>query len=143
MTVSTTDGADLDVAVGRRDGPQRADDRAGVPSAQQEGGSSRASTGGVHSSRRRSSTWVTATNLRRRGRGGHTPPGVIAGETIDLAGTTGRHVRDNLLPACRLRVGPGAVKRPLSRYACKSLRVDRRTYKATLSLDILTIPLRP
>jgi hypothetical protein len=69
--------------------------------------------------------------------------GVIAGETIDLAGTIGRHVLDNLLPARRLRVSPRAVKRPLSRYAYKSLRIDRRTYKATLSIDISTIPLRP
>jgi Insertion element 4 transposase N-terminal/Transposase DDE domain len=63
--------------------------------------------------------------------------GVIAGETIDLAGAIGRHILDNLLPARRLRVSPRAVKRPLSRYAYKSLRVDRRTYKATISIDIL------
>jgi Insertion element 4 transposase N-terminal/Transposase DDE domain len=69
--------------------------------------------------------------------------GVIAAETIDLAGTIGRHVLDNLLPARRLRVSPRAVKRPLSRYAYKSLRVDRRTYKATISIDILTIALSP
>ena len=42
------------------------------------------------------------------------------------------------MPARRLRVSPRAVKRPLSRYAYKSLRVDRRTYKATISIDILT-----
>jgi hypothetical protein len=53
--------------------------------------------------------------------------GVIAGETIDLAGAIGRHILDNLLPARRLRVSPRAVKRPLSRYAYKSLRVDRHT----------------
>jgi hypothetical protein len=64
--------------------------------------------------------------------------GVIAGETIDLAGTIGRHILAALLPARRLRVSPRAVKRPLSRYAYKSLRVDRRTYKATISIDILT-----
>jgi hypothetical protein len=63
---------------------------------------------------------------------------VIAGETIDLIGTIGRHVLDNLLPARRLRLSPRAVKRPLSRYAYKSLRIDRRTYKATISIDILT-----
>jgi hypothetical protein len=63
--------------------------------------------------------------------------GVIASETIDLAGAIGRHILDNLLPARRLRVSPRAVKRPLSRYAYKSLRVDRRTYKATISIDIL------
>jgi hypothetical protein len=64
--------------------------------------------------------------------------GVIAGESIDLAGTIGRHVLDNLLPARRQRLSPRAVKRPLSRYAYKSLRIDRRTYKATISIDILT-----
>jgi hypothetical protein len=68
---------------------------------------------------------------------------VIAGETIDLAGTIGRHVLANLLPARRLRLSPRAVKRPLSRYAHKSLRADRRTYKATISIDILTTQLSP
>ena len=42
------------------------------------------------------------------------------------------------MPARRLRVSPRAVKRPLSRYAYKSLAVDRRTYKATISINILT-----
>jgi len=69
--------------------------------------------------------------------------GIIAGETIDLAGTIGRHIMASLLPARRLRVSPRAVKRPLSRYAHKSLRVNRRTYKATISIDILTNPPNP
>ena len=69
--------------------------------------------------------------------------GVIAGETIDLAGAIGRHILAGLLPARRLRVSPRAVKRPLSRYAYKSLRVDRRTYKATISIDLLTNPPSP
>ncbi|MFI0540430.1 transposase domain-containing protein [Streptomyces sp. WSLK1-3] len=64
--------------------------------------------------------------------------GVIAGTTIDLVGTIGRAVLDRLMPARRLRLSPRAVKRPLSRYAYKSLRVDRRTYKATISIDILS-----
>ena len=68
---------------------------------------------------------------------------VLAGETIDLAGTIGRRILASLLPARRLRVSPRAVKRPLSRYAYKSLRVDRRTYKATISIDILTNPPNP
>jgi hypothetical protein len=42
------------------------------------------------------------------------------------------------MPARRLRVSPRAVKRPLSRYAYKSLRVNRRTCKATISIGILT-----
>jgi hypothetical protein len=68
---------------------------------------------------------------------------VIAGETIDLAGTIGRHILDNLLPARRPRLSPRAVKRPLSRYAYKSLHVDRRTYQATISIDLLTDPPSP
>jgi hypothetical protein len=70
--------------------------------------------------------------------------GVIADTTIDLVGTIGRAVLDHLMPARRLRTSPRAVKRPLSRYAYKSLRVDRRTYKATISIDILlTGPIDP
>ncbi|MFF3468052.1 hypothetical protein [Streptomyces sp. NPDC002619] len=70
--------------------------------------------------------------------------GVIADTTIDLVGTIGRAVLDHLMPARRLRLSPRAVKRPLSRYAYKSLRVDRRTYKATISIDILlTAPNSP
>jgi hypothetical protein len=70
--------------------------------------------------------------------------GVIADTVIDLVGAIGRAVLDQLMPARRLRVSPRAVKRPLSRYAYKSLRVDRRTYKATVSIDILlTGPISP
>ncbi|MER6304134.1 hypothetical protein ABT247_31940 [Kitasatospora sp. NPDC001539] len=69
---------------------------------------------------------------------------VIADTTIDLIGAIGRAVLDNLMPARRQRTSPRAVKRPLSRYAYKSLRVDRRTYKATISIDILsTNPISP
>ena len=68
---------------------------------------------------------------------------VIATTVIDLAGTIGRRVLDNLLPARRLRVSPRAVKRPMSRYAYKSLKIDRRSYKATLAIDILTPPISP
>jgi hypothetical protein len=62
---------------------------------------------------------------------------VIAETTIDLVGAIGRQVVGNLMPARRLRLSPRAVKRPLSRYAYKSLRVSKRTYKATISIDIL------
>jgi len=69
--------------------------------------------------------------------------GVLAGTTIDLAGIIGRAVLDHLPPPRRTRVSPRAVKRPLSRYAYKSLRIDRRTYKATISIDILTAQAGP
>jgi Insertion element 4 transposase N-terminal/Transposase DDE domain len=68
---------------------------------------------------------------------------VIAGTVIDLVGTIGRAVLGQPMPSRRLRVSPRAVKRPLSRYAYKSLRIDRRTYKATISIDILTNPPSP
>ena len=62
---------------------------------------------------------------------------VIAGTTIDLVGSIGRRLLDNLMPARRLRISPRALKRPLSRYAYKSLRIDRRSYQATIHIDIL------
>jgi len=62
---------------------------------------------------------------------------VIAETTIDLIGAIGRQLLDNLMPARRLRVSPRAVKRPLSRYAYKSLGVDRKSYLATLRIDII------
>ena len=64
--------------------------------------------------------------------------GVIAGTVIDLVGAIGRAALNQPMPARRLRVSPRAVKRPLSRYAYKSLRVNRGTYKATISIGILT-----
>jgi len=70
--------------------------------------------------------------------------GVIAGTTIDLVSAIERAILDHLMPSRRLRISPRPVKRPLSRYAYKSLRVDRRTYQATLSIDILlTKPISP
>jgi len=63
---------------------------------------------------------------------------VIADTTIDLVGRIGQQVLNNLMPHRRLRVSPRTVKRPLSRYAYKSLRISRTTYKATLAINILT-----
>ncbi|WP_369252855.1 hypothetical protein [Streptomyces sp. R41] len=47
--------------------------------------------------------------------------GAIADTAIDLVGAIGRAVLDKPMPDRRLRVSPRAVKRPLSRYAYKSL----------------------
>ncbi len=63
---------------------------------------------------------------------------VIAGTVIDLAGTIGRHVLANLLPARRLRVCPRIVKRAISKYQARGPNIDRTSYKATLTIDILT-----
>jgi hypothetical protein len=63
--------------------------------------------------------------------------GVIAGTVIDLVGTIGRHVLANLMPARRTRTRPRVVKRAISKYNAKG-SIDRTSYKATISIDILT-----
>ena len=62
---------------------------------------------------------------------------VIAETVIDPVRPVGRRLLDDLMPGRRLRVSPRAVERPLSRYAYKSLGVDRKSCLATLSIDIL------
>jgi Insertion element 4 transposase N-terminal/Transposase DDE domain len=66
--------------------------------------------------------------------------GVIAGTVIDLAGTIGRHVLAALLPARRVRVSPRIVKRAISKYQARGPDIDRTSYKATISIDILAPP---
>jgi hypothetical protein len=63
---------------------------------------------------------------------------VLADTVIDLVGTIGRHVLADLLPARRLRVCPRIVKRAISKYQARGPNIDRASYKATLSIDILT-----
>lgn len=63
--------------------------------------------------------------------------GVIADTAIDLVGTIGRHVLDHLMPDRRLRVCPRIVKRAISKYQARGPNIDRTSYKATLSIDIL------
>jgi hypothetical protein len=68
--------------------------------------------------------------------------GVIAATTIDLVGKIGRAVLDNLLADRRLRVSPRVVKRAISKYNARGPNINRTSYKATLSIDILTPPTR-
>jgi hypothetical protein len=65
---------------------------------------------------------------------------VIAGTVIDRIGDIGRRVLDNLLPDRRQRVSARIVKRAISKYQARGPRIDRRSYKATLSINILTAP---
>jgi len=51
-----------------------------------------------------------------------------------------RHVLGNLLPARRLRVSPGIVKRAISKYQARGPSVDRTSYKAILAIDIHAPP---
>ena len=62
---------------------------------------------------------------------------VIADTVIDLVGTIGRHVLAELMPARRLRVCPRIVKRAISKYQARGPNIDRTSYKATVSIDIL------
>jgi hypothetical protein len=55
----------------------------------------------------------------------------ITDTAIDLMGNIGRAILDNLAPARRLRLSPRAVKRPLSRYAYRSLRITKTSYRAS------------
>jgi hypothetical protein len=66
--------------------------------------------------------------------------GVIADAVIDLVGKIGRVVLDNLMPARRLRVNTRTVKRAISKYNARGPNIDRRTYKTTLNVNILTGP---
>ena len=66
--------------------------------------------------------------------------GVLAATTIDLVGKIGRALLDNLLPDRRLRVAPRIVKRAISKYQARGPNINRTSYKATVSIDILTPP---
>jgi hypothetical protein len=64
--------------------------------------------------------------------------GVIVDSVIDLVGTIGRHVLADLMPDRRLRVCPRIVKRAISKYQARGPVIDRTSYKATVSIGILT-----
>lgn len=61
----------------------------------------------------------------------------IAETTIDLIGAIGRRVLADLLPDRRLRVSPRIVKRANSKFQARGVNINRRSYKATLSINIL------
>ena len=69
--------------------------------------------------------------------------GIIAGTVIDLVGHIGRVVLDDLLPARRIRVNARTVKRAISKYNARGPNINRRTYQATLTINILTGPALP
>ncbi|MFD0427415.1 hypothetical protein ACFQ60_02375 [Streptomyces zhihengii] len=63
--------------------------------------------------------------------------GVFSGAVIDLVGTIGRRILAALMPDRRVRTRPRVVKRAISRYNARGT-VDRTTYRATISVHILT-----
>lgn len=64
--------------------------------------------------------------------------GVIADTVIDLVGVIGERVLANLLPERRIRTKTRMIKRSNSKYQARGPNIDRRTYKATTSIDIIT-----
>lgn len=63
--------------------------------------------------------------------------GVIADTVIDLVGAIGERVLTNLLPDRRIRIKARMIKRSNSKYQARGPRIDRRTYKATTSIDVI------
>jgi hypothetical protein len=63
--------------------------------------------------------------------------GIIADTTIDLVGRIGRLVLANLMPDRRVRTNPRTVKRAMSKYNAKTRTINRTTYKATITIDVL------
>lgn len=57
---------------------------------------------------------------------------------IDLVGVIGRHVLTQLLPDRRVRTKDRIVKRAISKYNARGPVIDRTTYKATISINMLT-----
>ena len=66
--------------------------------------------------------------------------GVIAEAVIDLVGAIGRAVLAHLLPDRRIRVKTRMIKRSNSKYQARGPNIDRHSYKATISIDIITNP---
>ena len=57
---------------------------------------------------------------------------------MHLTGQIGRQALAALLPARRQRASPRIVKRAISKYQARGPNIDRRTYKATTSINIIT-----
>nr|WP_296068933.1 IS4 family transposase [uncultured Actinoplanes sp.] len=64
--------------------------------------------------------------------------GIIAGTVIDLVGVIGEHVLANLLPDRRIRTKTRMIKRSNSKYQARGPNIDRRTYQATTSINVIT-----
>jgi hypothetical protein len=63
--------------------------------------------------------------------------GVIADTAIDLVGVIGAHVLANLLPERRVRTKTRMIKRSNSKYQARGPNIDRHSYQATTSINII------
>jgi hypothetical protein len=64
--------------------------------------------------------------------------GIIADTVIDLVGVIGAQVLADLLPQRRIRIKTRMIKRSNSKYQARGPNIDRRSYQATITIDILT-----
>jgi len=64
--------------------------------------------------------------------------GIIADTVIDLIGVIGAHVLAQLLPDRRIRIKSRMIKRSNSKYQARGPNIDRRSYQATTSIDIIS-----
>jgi hypothetical protein len=64
--------------------------------------------------------------------------GIITDTTIDLVGVIGAQVLAHLLPDRRVRVKTRMIKRSNSKYQTRGPTIDRRSYKATTSINIIS-----
>ncbi|MCU7731234.1 transposase, partial [Actinoplanes sp. KI2] len=63
--------------------------------------------------------------------------GIITDTVIDMVGVIGTHVLNNLLPDRRIRTKTRMIKRSNSKYQARGPNIDRRSYKATINIDII------
>jgi hypothetical protein len=63
--------------------------------------------------------------------------GIVTGTVIDLVGIIGAHVLANLLPERRLRTKTRMIKRSNSKYQARGPTIDRRSYPATTSINVI------
>jgi hypothetical protein len=64
--------------------------------------------------------------------------GVITDTVIDLVGVIGTHVLANLLPERRTRTKTRMIKRSNSKYQARGPNIDRHSYQATTSINIIS-----
>ena len=64
--------------------------------------------------------------------------GVITDTVIDLVGVIGAQVLTHLLPDRRVRVKTRMIKRSNSKYQARGPNIDRRSYKATTGIGIIS-----
>ena len=63
--------------------------------------------------------------------------GIITDTVIDLIGVIGAHVLNDLLPERRIRTKTRMIKRSNSKYQARGPNIDRRSYQATISINII------